>query len=488
MKRLLFMLVTAIALISCGREILEQSLSYQSESTGIVLSQDEASPEYLYADHFVSKDKVGDILRKSFLGRDPIQVTSIYKDDDVVMYLALFEEGWALVAADDRAENHILAYDEEGSFNPDEIANPEFRFWFETTKSQMAVLRHTEDIKRIGKFKTLTKSGEEDYYWIRWHIRDDTTRVQDHVAHLLNTKWGQDEPWNIRCPFIDGNSGDRRLTGCVAVATAQILYYLKMSKGFPIGLYHQLTASFLDGYENVYSYYWEYLYSIPYKYISSISRSDYNNPSTRWAAMAKEADEEITTYVGDLMIDVGEYVNMRYCYRSANPYIFVSETDSLNVGDAYPYYGIDYDKTAYNYQTVKSSIDNGYPVMVYAYGSQSGNNYSGGHAWVIDGYHHYTTSIDRVYMWYRASADSLSYYEYDHCLTEAEMQSFFPNVNEGDIEHEYSNGISKYLLMNWGWDGEDNNVKCWFTGSEWPTTNNDYPYNPVILFNFREDE
>ena len=116
------------------------------------------------------------------------------------------------------------------------------------------------------------------------------------------------------------------------------------------------------------------------------------------------------------------------------------------------------------------------------------SNQAGGHAWVIDGYHDYSTTVDHVYMWYMASSDSLSYYQYDYCYTEAQKQQLIPDVNEGDIEHEYSYYSSKYLLMNWGWDGQNNNVKCWFSGSAWPSTNNDYTYNPTIVYNFRQED
>ncbi len=480
MKKVFLVLSIISIAISCNREALNNVGEINEVSTPSISAM--VSPEYQAVDHFVSKKDVSGILSQSFLKKAPTEVTPIEEGGDVVMYLARFDEGWALVAADDRAENQILAFDEEGELEPNNIENPEFLFWLETTKAQMSALRKTEDIKRAEQSEAKTKSGEEDYYWIRWHIRDVETITQDHVAHLLNTKWGQEEPWNIRCPFLAGDSGDRRLTGCVAVATAQILYYLRMSKNFSIGLYHQISAGFSDAYQHVYDINGTYLYSIPYKYISSMTRSGYTSPSTRWAAMAKEEDEEITTYVGDLMIDIGEHVDMKYKYWIDNNYEGHLSSETGHLSGAYSYYDVLCDSTGYSYPIVKSSIDDGYPVMVGA------NDGSSGHAWVIDGYHDYRTTTDAIYMWYRASADSLSYYDYTVCYTEAQKQQFIPDVNEGDIEHEYTYSAQQYLLMNWGWDGQDNNVKCWFSNGNWPTTNNDYPYNPVIIYNFRQED
>jgi hypothetical protein len=198
--------------------------------------------------------------------------------------------------------------------------------------------------------------------------------------------------------------------------------------------------------------------------------------------MAKEADEEITTYVGDLMIDIGERVDMKYYYWLDIDDDINLSSGTGNLSGAYSYYDILCETMSYNYPIVKASIDNGYPVMVGAEGS------AGKHAWVIDGYHDYRTTTDAVYMWYMASSDSLSYYNYDLCYTEEEKQLYIPDVNEGDIEHEYSYSSSQYLLMNWGWDGQYNNVKCWFSNGNWPTTNNSFPYNPIIIYNFRQED
>lgn len=42
------------------------------------------------------------------------------------------------------------------------------------------------------------------------------------IAPLLQTQWGQDDPYNLQCPV---KSGKHCQTGCVATAMAQIMYY-----------------------------------------------------------------------------------------------------------------------------------------------------------------------------------------------------------------------------------------------------------------------
>ncbi len=44
------------------------------------------------------------------------------------------------------------------------------------------------------------------------------------IAPLLSTEWGQGVPYNNLCPAIDGT---KCLTGCVATALAQVLYYYR---------------------------------------------------------------------------------------------------------------------------------------------------------------------------------------------------------------------------------------------------------------------
>lgn len=62
-------------------------------------------------------------------------VETLSKDGLDLFHLATFDDGWALVAADDRLPQQILAFNETGTFNPDSISSPEFAFWYETGDS-----------------------------------------------------------------------------------------------------------------------------------------------------------------------------------------------------------------------------------------------------------------------------------------------------------------------------------------------------------------
>jgi hypothetical protein len=51
------------------------------------------------------------------------------------------------------------------------------------------------------------------------------------IKPLIQTRWGQEEPYNLKSPVVDGQ---QTVTGCVATAMAQVMYYHQWpSKNLP---------------------------------------------------------------------------------------------------------------------------------------------------------------------------------------------------------------------------------------------------------------
>jgi hypothetical protein len=108
--------------------------------------------------------------------------------------------GYVIVSADDRTAA-ILGYADEGTFDKDNM--PEnMKAWLQGYADQL------------------------DYLAI--HPEAEIARVQldEHAAvvPLLTSSWDQGEPYNRLCPK-DGTTNS--VTGCVATAMAQVLYYYK---------------------------------------------------------------------------------------------------------------------------------------------------------------------------------------------------------------------------------------------------------------------
>ncbi len=112
------------------------------------------------------------------------------------------EGGFVVVAGDDRART-ILAYSDTGSLNETDM--PEAcRYWLNT---------YTEDINSLTNGET---AYPEDFR--------TATPCTDKISPLIRTRWGQNFPYNLRCPK-DKKTGLYSATGCVATATAQVMRF-----------------------------------------------------------------------------------------------------------------------------------------------------------------------------------------------------------------------------------------------------------------------
>lgn len=67
-----------------------------------------------------------------------------------------------------------------------------------------------------------------------------TTTVDTPVEPLITAKWGQDTPYNNECPIVNNQ---RCVTGCVATAMAQVMYYYKYPENCQGGTFSYTSAS-----------------------------------------------------------------------------------------------------------------------------------------------------------------------------------------------------------------------------------------------------
>ena len=138
--------------------------------------------------------------------------TSHYKADDKTLAPSFYvfninnEQGYVIAGADDRIPV-VLGYSLSGSFDPQRI--PEnMKAWLRGYDRQMEYLNYHPDA-----------------------AAPQNTVTGDVIAPLLDTRysegpiaWNQGAPYNDLCPM---DSTARSLTGCVATAMAQIMYFWK---------------------------------------------------------------------------------------------------------------------------------------------------------------------------------------------------------------------------------------------------------------------
>lgn len=117
------------------------------------------------------------------------------------------QPGWVIIAGDDRARS-ILAYGDEYYFDKSEV--PEcVQEWLDDYAQQIVNL----DASSSGSGQAQSMSS---------FAASNKTRI----APLLQSNMAQGLPYNQECPSVGGKLC---VTGCVATAMAQILYYYKSS-------------------------------------------------------------------------------------------------------------------------------------------------------------------------------------------------------------------------------------------------------------------
>ena len=367
-------------------------------------------------------------------------IKTIRKRDLNLAYAVNFKNGgWVIIAGiSPRDKSPILAYSESGYFDPDSINNPGEAFWLEMNLIRLE--QEMIDYQREEPSVPRSTLYDDPYVWVRFILGQDysTTNNYSNVNHLIETKWGQNDPWNYKCPILNGTLCP---LGCTAVAVGQMLYYLNDYNGSPSGLYHTIIPSYTYHNNNSGSY-----------FTLTVTRTNYYSNSPRWASMATINPGSVTTsveYVGDLLIDIADRAGSQFTLNSTS-----GETSTALFSN---YYGISCTMSNYSQSTVINSLNDSIPVLVTAKISNSPG--AKGHEWIIDGYNSSLTTVDHRYKWRMVPPDSLSYYgssSYDYVYTESEMQQFYPNVIENEIIHEYSEFITYLLRMNWGWHDNQN--------------------------------
>jgi len=200
----------------------------------------------------------------------------------------------------------------------------------------------------------------------------------------IATRWDQDDPYN---DVIRSLYGQSYMTGCVAVAVAQIMAYhkhpAKPAARIVDPVYGRAYTSFIDPYTG-----------------STIRFADMKYD---WAAMtstAVPASADAKRAVGVLMAEVADRYNLNMAYGTK-----ASSAFSKDVARTFRNMG--YKNTSpqvpYNFNTIKASIDKGSPVYVSGYSLKTTTqvktpwwnifkkyqtvvSHTDGHAWVIDGY------------------------------------------------------------------------------------------------------
>lgn len=253
--------------------------------------------------------------------------------------------GFAVIANDD-AFPAVLGYSDR-KYDEGKVA-PGYLWWLEAISQKME-----------ENLKTNTPLAS---------VKPVANAYKSHVNALLETQWGQDTPYNNQTPtYTSGGSEVHYVTGCVATAMSQIMYY------------HQWPVKG----KGTVSYYFTPEGSQTAQKLSANLAKNYD-----WANMlpvykgVSYTDDQANA-VSRLMMNCGYAVNMQYTKTGSGAYTS-DAADALRKRFYYNenmhYYWRDYFPNEEWMECIFQELSDNHPVL---YGAQSS---SGGHSFVIDGY------------------------------------------------------------------------------------------------------
>lgn len=403
-------------------------------------------------------------------GQNDIHVMSyVDADQDTLLYIWNNPIGGWTIYSTDRRTPPVLVESETGDYN-DFIKNQAASLWLKTMADDMkrikqckdhelripradqyAYKKHWESIsnpalfleghsttRAIGGNPIIKPSGHYELF-----ASNVSEQIYDEAGHLLETQWHQNSPYNVSCPYIGQFHAQ---AGCVAIAAAQVLYYLHYKIGVPTEAPDAVSVT--GNVEN------------------NLSITPTSMSSTIWDSMP------ITPYPSNhsaspLVAHVGYLAETSYGLEESSA-AFINLPNNV-----FPTYHISCVHSNINYDTLAANLERQMPVIL---GAHAGSDEGVGHCFVADAYRRCRMVYTNVYEWV-----------YDFIPTGTPIPQVPPKT-----EITYSLPHVTYIKMNWGQDSQwsNNADNVWFalTGAWAPEcmAYQNYSYRRSMVYGFHE--
>lgn len=264
--------------------------------------------------------------------------------------------GYIIVSGDDCLPK-ILGYTESGDFEEDNLP-PQLKGWLDYYAGLV------EEAQSRGE-----NTSRQSESYVKMHgqqLRTATTKM--NVSPLMTTHWDQESPYNDCCPFMKGTTS-RAMTGCVATAGAQVVYYFHKDNPDSLlattSVYDYGEAPVTEVYKKGMPLKWglmldSYKTTCPSEYRDAVATfTAALGAATHLTYGQKEGDRSTSGQISDLVNTFSSYFRLSgVCeYKSGN-----------------------YSQTAWE-NKIYNELIAGRPMVYTGY-----NESSGGHAVVVDGY------------------------------------------------------------------------------------------------------
>ena len=290
---------------------------------------------------FLKQQKPQAKLATTAITKAPRRVNGQIVSDQAYYYVFNTEnnQGFVIASGDDVAIP-ILAYSDEGTFDEENIPDG-LQYMLDSYAKEIAWAQ--ENGMTASQTPRKAKSNRQT------------------ISHLVSAKWGQSSPYNNQCP---GSGSSRCVTGCVATAMAQVMYYWGNQKGNS-----DMGATAIPA----------YVTNSNSTKVSALSERTF-----KWSEMKDSPSSNNASEIAYLMRYCGQSVEMDYTTSESGAYNYdvpfalknyFMFSKAARYVEKYNYTNEEWDEIIY------SELAAGRPVI---YGGIDSNK--GGHCFVCDGY------------------------------------------------------------------------------------------------------
>lgn len=458
MRRTIPLISLAIMLFACTNEVEIQLVEEKAPTFKAEQFSDDYAIQFnaedLDKNYFVTDRDIEAYLKFKSLNEEKAvdlkEISPFVFEGATLFYTINYQTGWEIISADKRTP-YLLAKGESGEFSMKDYETTPWGTWMfsvglDVLKTRLYGTNVSFDENENFRFWTLLTDPEkllgkpsellahppllpDGYYELKSVY---TEQVVDSVSHLIWTKWSQSEnDCNYYVPYRTDNSSLKAPAGCVAVAGAQMLYYLHGKIGAPSAIpdYAYCTGN-----------------------INNYQMGQTGSSTTVWSQMSKYGN----TYAAILIANAGSCVGMSYGNDGSG-----ADTEDL-VDNFFGVYGIDCTYRNYSTNAIRSEIiDRNIPIIVRAGSFVLFDTWNNAHSFIIDGAKYIENRTTYSYEWvYNVDPD--------------------PNVIIPAPPRPYSNVIYSFnsldlIQMNWGWSGS-HDAEWYSPGGDW-VVNMDGRYN-----------
>ncbi len=386
---------------------------------------------------------------------------------DTVMYVANYEEGWEVFSNDNRLPM-VLMKSETGSFNPYFLdrSHPFDCYFEDAAKSLQSIgIDNTENPEGMWQVysstptPTPTDPGTGSQYTMVGMACETTETVYTPKGGRLSTKWGPGTPYNQFTPFYEDAPAFHSSVGCGAVAAGQFIYFYQ--RYFNPTLTTETDASY-DPLTNSYSFSGK----------SNIVWNLFDDGSDKEIIKDPEKMKPTALFLGSVGVKIKTDYGKKAGDDSNSYALFVLSHLNKTCNLSLINHNFDYEKLV-------NTLKYGIPVFVDSYRFVEGKS-DLSHSYLID---------------FAQTVYNDIYEVYSYTTTGALMP---PDINPSDpVDNPYGPSLDYYrkkygsidyihtttnkerwVMMNWGWNGELDNIKINADLSEWIVGN-----SGIVSFN-----